>query len=87
MSDDPPSFKPDAAFDAIPQGAQGDFLLPICLPVPGLLVGEDLAVLVLTTVEGQRVGVPMGVEALSDLQKVALEALRMLQVGEGDAVQ
>ncbi|MGH1574329.1 hypothetical protein ACRAWG_31370 [Methylobacterium sp. P31] len=41
----------------------------------------------LTTVEGQRVGVALGHQALSDLRELLTEALRMLQAGDGDAVQ
>lgn len=67
---DPTTFRPDTAFAALPDGAQGDFILPICMPDPELMIGEDLAVLVVTTVEGQRVGVPIGVNALAHLQGV-----------------
>ncbi len=84
MSDSPP-FRPDKAKDAIE--GDGDFLLPICVPKPGLLMGESLAVIVLTTVEGQRVGVPLGMQGLSDLHEVTREALRLLQAKDGDSVQ
>lgn len=87
MTDEPKPYRCDRAADALPEGTTGDFLVPICLPKPGLLMGEDLAVLVLSTLEGQRVGVPMGMQALSDLRVVVTEALRMLQAGDGDAVQ
>ncbi|WP_252871049.1 hypothetical protein [Methylorubrum extorquens] len=50
-------------------------------------MGESLAVIVLTTVEGQRVGVPLGMQGLSDLHQVTREALRMLQAEDGDTVQ
>ncbi|KQQ12423.1 hypothetical protein ASF56_04450 [Methylobacterium sp. Leaf122] len=84
MADSPP-FRPDTAKDAIE--GDGDFLLPICAPKPGLLMGESLAVIVLTTVEGQRVGVPLGMQGLSDLHEVTREALRMLQATDKDSVQ
>ena len=84
MVDSPP-FRPDRAKDAIE--GDGDFLLPICAPKPGLLMGESLAVIVLTTVEGQRVGVPLGMQGLSDLHEVTREALRMLQATDKDSVQ
>lgn len=63
-----------------------DCILPICLPNPDLMVGEDLSVLVVTTVEGQRVGVPMGVNALMHLQGIVAKGLRALKSGDGDAV-
>ena len=80
-----PPFRPDTAKDAIE--GDGDFLLPICVPKPGLLMGEALAVIVLTTVEGQRVGVPLGMQGLSDLHEVTREALRLLQPSGEDTVQ
>lgn len=84
MANSPP-FRPDKAKDAIE--GDGDFLLPICEPKPGLLMGESLAVIVLTTVEGQRVGVPLGMQGLSDLHEITREALRLLQAKDGDVVQ
>ncbi|MGW5960939.1 hypothetical protein [Methylorubrum thiocyanatum] len=82
---DSPLFRPDQAKDALE--GEGDFLLPICMPKPDLLMGEALAVVVLTTVEGQRVGVPLGMQGLSDLHEVTHEALRLLQAKDGDIVQ
>ena len=84
MPDSPP-FRPDQAKDALE--GEGDFLLPICMPKPDLLMGEALAVVVLTTVEGQRVGVPLGMQGLSDLHEVTREALRLLHAKDGDSVQ
>ena len=86
MSDQKP-FLPDQAAEPFPPGTTGDFLLPICLPKPELMMGEDLAVVVLTTIEDQRVGIPMGHQALSDLRGLIDEALRMLQAPEGGSVQ
>lgn len=83
----PQPFLPNEAKDALPAGAEGDFLLPVCMPYFELLVGEDLAVVVLTTSEDQRVGVPMGLQALHDLRETIDEALRMLQAPEGGSVQ
>ena len=78
-------FLPSKAKDAFHD--EGDFLLPICLPDPGLLMGEDLAVVVLNTLQGQRVGIPLGLQAVSDLREVLDEALRMMQAPEGGTVQ
>ena len=80
-----PPFRPDRAKDAIV--GDGDFLKPICEPKPGLLMGESLAVIVLTTVEGQRVGVPLGMQGLSDLHQVTREALRLMQAADEDTLQ
>ena len=78
-------FLPTEAKDALPD--EGDFLLPVCLPTPGLLIGQDLAVLVFTTIEGQRVGMPMAAQSLSELRDVIDEALRMMQAPDGGTVQ
>lgn len=80
-----PSFRPDKAKAAIE--GDGDFLLPICEPKPGLLMGEALAVIVLTTVEGERVSVPLVMQGPSDLHEVNREALRLLRADNGDSVQ
>jgi len=52
----PKPFHPDKAARAQFGELCTDFILPICMPDPELMVREDLAVLVVTTVEGQRVG-------------------------------
>lgn len=47
---------------------------------------DDLAVLVVTTVEGQRVGVPIGVNALEHLKGIVEAGLRVVRAGnEGPA--
>ncbi|MET0531387.1 MAG: hypothetical protein ABW003_24150 [Microvirga sp.] len=84
---DPKPFLPNQAAEVLPVSSRGDFLLPICIPNPGLLMGEDLAVIVFETVEGQRVGAPLGAQALSYLRETITEALRMLQAPGGGAVQ
>ena len=81
----PKPFRPDKAAHVQFGELHTDFILPICMPDPELMVGEDLAVLVVTTVEGQRVGVPLGVNALAHLQGVITAALRMLHARGGDA--
>jgi hypothetical protein len=80
-------FRPSEAREVFALTGPGDFLLPICLPGPDLMMGEDLAIVVLTTIEDQRVGIPMGHQALSDLREIIDEALRMLQAPEGGSVQ
>lgn len=84
---DPRPFLPHEAQDVFQDDAQGDFLLPLCMPTSESLVGEDLAILVLATVEGQRIGMPIGVEALEGLHDMVGEALRMLRASEGGSVQ
>ena len=84
MADSPP-FRPDKAKDAIE--GEGDFLLPICEAKPSLLMGETMAVIVLATVEGQRVGIPLGMQGLSDLHEITREGLRLLQAKGEDSLQ
>ena len=79
-------FRPDKAAHVQFGELHTDFILPICLPDPEIMVGDALAVLVVTTVEGQRVGVPIGMNALPHLQGIVAEGLRMLRAGDGDAV-
>jgi hypothetical protein len=86
MTDPKPPFRPAEAVDALGDAA-GDFVLPLCLPKPSLLIGEDLAVVVLDTIHGQRVGLPLSPQGASDLQAVLGEALRLLQARDGGPVQ
>jgi hypothetical protein len=64
-----------------------DFILPICLPDPELQVGDALAVLVVTTVEGQRVGVPIGANALEHLRGIVEAGLRVERGGDEGKMQ
>ncbi|MGH1587148.1 hypothetical protein ACRBEV_00860 [Methylobacterium phyllosphaerae] len=57
MTDRRPPFRPADAVDVLGE-VEGDFVLPLCLPQPDLLIGEDLAMLVLDTIHGQRIGLP-----------------------------
>ncbi|MBE7246976.1 hypothetical protein ACLBX9_25780 [Methylobacterium sp. A49B] len=86
MTDPKPPFRATDAVDALGE-TEGDFVLPLCLPRPSLLVGEDLAVVVLDTIHGQRVGLPLSPQGVADLHAVLGEALRLLQARDGGAVQ
>ncbi|SFM91459.1 hypothetical protein [Methylobacterium pseudosasicola] len=79
------TFRSDKAAPVQLDGAQTDFTLPICLPDPELMVGEALAVLVVTTVEGQQVGVPMGVNGLEYLLGIVEAGLRVMREDVGGA--
>jgi hypothetical protein len=65
MSENFHPFKLETAKDALE--GDGDFLLPVCEGEPDLMTGEDVAIIVLTTVGDQRVGLPIGMQGLSDL--------------------
>ncbi|MCJ2051691.1 hypothetical protein [Methylobacterium sp. J-070] len=80
-------FRSDTAARAQFDDLHTDFILPICPPDPELQVGEVLAVLVVTTVEGQRVGVPIGVNALEHLQGIVEAGLRVVRAEDEDLVQ
>ena len=73
--------------DVLQDASEGDVLLPMMMPKPDILIGEHLAVVVLTTIEDQRVGIPMGHQAISDLHDLLGVALRQLQAPEGGSVQ
>lgn len=80
---DPKPFRPDKTAHIQLGELHTDFILPICLPDPKLQVGDALAVLVVTTVEGHRVGVPIGVNALEHLLGIVEAGLRVVRAGDG----
>lgn len=86
MTDSKPSFRPAEAVDVLGE-TEGDFVLPLCLPQPSLLIGEDLAMVVLDTIHGQRVGLPLSLQGAADLHAVLGEAIRLLQARDGGPVQ
>ena len=84
---DPKPFRPLEAKEAFAELVQGDFMLPFCVPGAEILMGEDLAVLVVPNQEGQRLGLPMELQTVAELHTLLGEALRMLQAPEGGSVQ
>jgi hypothetical protein len=83
----PKPFRPSEAKEAFTDLVQGDFMLPFCVPGAEILMGEDLAVLVVLNQEGQRLGLPMDLRAVADLHALLGEALRTMQAPEGGSVQ
>jgi hypothetical protein len=86
MTDQKP-FRPSSTEQAFSEPMQGDFMLPFCVPGAEILMGEDLAVLVVLNQEGQRLGLPMDLRAVADLHALLGEALRTLQAPESGSVQ
>ncbi|WCS23537.1 hypothetical protein LOK46_20515 [Methylobacterium sp. NMS14P] len=86
MTERKPPFRPADAVDALGE-IEGDFVLPLCLPGSNLLIGEDLAMLVLDTIHGQRVGLPLSQQGAADLHAVLGEALRLLQARDRGPIQ
>ena len=84
---EPKPFHPSEAKDVLTDASEGDVLLPIVLPNPDIMMGENLAIVVLTTIEDQRVGIPMGYQAISNLHQLLGAALRILQKPEGGSIQ
>jgi hypothetical protein len=80
MSDNLHPFRLETAKDALE--GDGDFLLPVCEAEPDLIIGEDFAVIVLTTIGDQRVGLPIGMQGLSDLHEVTRKAMRLMQADD-----
>lgn len=86
MNDRTKPFRPADAVDPLGE-VEGDFVLPLCLPKPSLLIGEDLAMIVLDTIHGQRIGLPLSLQGAADLHAVLAEAVRLLQAGDGASIQ
>lgn len=84
---DPKPFRPSDAEPASLDPPEGDFMMSFCVPGAEILMGEDLAVLVLPNQEGQRLGLPMSLQTVSDLHALLGEALRTQQAPEGGSVQ
>ncbi|ABY28528.1 hypothetical protein Mext_0100 [Methylorubrum extorquens PA1] len=84
---DQKAFRPTSAEKAFPEPIEGDFMLPFCVPGAEILMGKDLAAIVVPTQERQRVGIPMDLQTVSDLYALLGEALRMLQAPEDGSVQ
>lgn len=80
-------FLPVQARDTLTIEGTGDSILPICMPASAVMMGEALAVLVLTLIEDQRVGIPMGHQTLSYLHQAIGEALRQMQAPGGGSAQ
>jgi hypothetical protein len=58
---------------------EGPFMFPLCEAKAGILMGEDVGILILKTVDGDRFGIPMDHEALSTLYQGIGESLRGLK--------
>jgi hypothetical protein len=84
MSGSPP-FRPNQAKDAIE--GNGDFLLPMCVPESEAMMGEDIAIIIRTAAEDPRVGIPLGMQGLSDLHELLGKVLRWMQGYEGSILQ
>ena len=54
---------------------------------PDSVTDADPAVMVVTTVEGQRVGVPIEVNALEHLRGIVEAGRRVVRAGDGDTPQ
>ncbi|WP_437871435.1 hypothetical protein ACSD7O_24185 [Methylorubrum extorquens] len=65
----------------------GDFLLPVCGGEPDLMMGEDMAIIVLTTVGDQRVGLAIGIQWQSDLHEITRDAMRLTRAEDRSSVQ
>ncbi|MCJ2102405.1 hypothetical protein [Methylobacterium sp. E-046] len=54
---------------------------------PDIASEADLAVLIVTTVEGQRVSVPFGVNAFTHLRGIVEAGLRVVRARDGEEAQ
>lgn len=84
---EPKPFHPGTAVDILPPDAEGDFLTPVCMPGAEMFLGETMAIVVLKTMENQRIGIPMVLQTVSNLHDLLGEVLRQMQAPEGGSTQ
>jgi hypothetical protein len=64
----------------------GTYLLPLCVVRPELMLGEEVAIMLLNTSDGAQLGIPLTHKSAERLQELLAEALRRLQLN-AQAVQ
>jgi hypothetical protein len=58
------------------------FLLPMCMARPEIMLGEETTIVLLETVDGAQVGIPLGHNSVEQLHVLLTEALRRLKPGD-----
>ena len=64
----------------------GTYLLPLCVVRPELMLGDEVAIILLNTSDGAQVGIPLTHQSAGRLQELLAEALRRTKP-DMDAVQ
>ena len=55
------------------------FLLPMCMAKPEIMFGEETTIVLLETVDGAQVGIPLGHNSVEQLHVLLTEVLRRLK--------
>ena len=55
------------------------FLLPMSVVRPEIMLGEETAIVLLETVDGAQVGIPLGHQSVEQLHVLLTEAIRRLK--------
>lgn len=85
MSRDTPDDDPDLT-EIILDG-EGPFMLPLCDSKVDLGIGDVIALLTVTTLEGQKIEIPFGLPVLQQLHALTGQALAQLAKPAGDKLQ
>jgi hypothetical protein len=54
----------------------GTYLLPLCVVRPELMLGDEVAIMLLSISEGSQLGIPLTHQSAKRLQELLAEALR-----------
>jgi len=72
------SFDVEKATDVELEGGE-TFLLPMGMAKPEIMLGEETAIVLLETIDGAQVGIPLGHDSIERLHVLLTEALRRLK--------
>ena len=75
------AFDVEKATDVELEGGE-TFLLPMCMAKPEIMLGEETTIVLLETVDGAQVGIPLGHNSVEQLHVLLTEALRRLKPGD-----
>ena len=85
MSADTPDDDRDPT-EIVLQG-EGPFILPFCDSDVEIGIGDQIALLTMTTLDGQELQIPFGLAVLKELHALTGEALRHLESSDGTTLQ
>lgn len=65
----------------------GTYLLPLCVVRPKIMLGKEVAIVLVSTGDGAQLGIPLTHPSASRLQELLAEALRRLGPSNDETVQ
>ncbi|WP_336492525.1 hypothetical protein [Methylobacterium nigriterrae] len=74
------AFDVEKATDVDLEGGE-TFILPMCMAKPEIMLGEETTIVLLETIDGAQVGIPLGHTSIERLHVLLTEALRRLKSG------